>query len=213
MTDIDMNRLESVILKTGKHELPEDGMCFMEAIAWASGGDFTDFPSCVPREIARLGQRINDENIWDSDAHRTETLRPFYAFVLNAAHGPEARTKRGYIAAHFAVRRASDAARSEKKYEIADRLAAFAIPTNRDECVAMRNAAQLARDELRSAAYSAAAYAAYAAAYAADVADAAAAYDAYAADAYAAYAAGYAAKEDRRNSLLGMLRDFCEVKP
>ena len=53
--DVDMSKLECVVLQHGKHRSADLGMCFMEAIAWAYGGEFTDFPPCVPHEIARLG--------------------------------------------------------------------------------------------------------------------------------------------------------------
>ena len=44
--------LQHLKLESGKHHQPEDGMCWMEAIAFATGEDFTDHPECVSPVIA-----------------------------------------------------------------------------------------------------------------------------------------------------------------
>jgi hypothetical protein len=222
-TQIDLSRAEGVTLSHGSHASREHGMCVMELVAFVAGEPHGDFPGCVPREISRLAQRVNDAPIWDSDAQRTEALRPLIPLMLRAAHGPEARRRRAYLAAHFAAQRAADALDSIGKTEAAAKLRAITAPTSGDECLALRSAALEARDA--AAAYAAAAAAAYAAADAHADADAAA----YAADAAAyAYAADAAKtsrqklsgepssvtrREARRAALLHLLRAFCEVTP
>jgi hypothetical protein len=199
---IDRKRLKACVLTSGGHRSPNDGLCLMETVAWVTHGDHTDFPPCAPLEISKLGQLLNDCD-WDSDEQRTEALRPLIPLILKASHDPRARTKRGYLAAHFAMQQAAYAMDSAKLPEYAARLRAIPLPSSREECLAACKVAHEA-----AAAY--AAYAAYDAAYA--YADAVHAY-ADAAAAYAADAADAIRRKAKREALLSLMRAFCEVVP
>lgn len=47
-------------LKIGKHQQREMGMCAMEFAAYIAGEEHTDFPLCVPLELAKLFRQVND---------------------------------------------------------------------------------------------------------------------------------------------------------
>jgi hypothetical protein len=221
---IDLTKLTGRTLTRGNHASPDAGMCVMEATAWIAGEPFSDAPQCIPAEIRSLAIRANDADVWDDDAQRTDALAPLIPLMLRAAHGDEARRKRGHLAAHYAAQRAADALDSVKLSDVAAKLRAVAMPTSREDCLVLRSAAREAR---RAALAYAAAYAADAAAaaaataYAADAAAAAA--TAYAAAAATAYAAADAAAADaaddadakrstRRLALVDLLRLFCGVE-
>jgi hypothetical protein len=227
--DYDISKIEGRALTRGNHSSPDAGMCVMEAVSWIAGEPFSDAPKCIPSEIRSLAIRTNDADVWDSDAQRTEALAPLIPLMLRAVHDDEAQRKRGYLAAHYAAQRAADALDSAKLPDVAATLRAIAMPTSREDCIALRNAAQKARRAACAAAYAAyaacaAAAAAAAAAYAAADAAAAAytaAAAAYTAAAYAAAdAAAYAAADAadaarrpaRRAALVELLRLFCLVE-
>ncbi len=53
-------RLATLVLKSGAHKSVDEGMCFMEAVAWLRGQSFTDHPVCVANTIGAAGRALND---------------------------------------------------------------------------------------------------------------------------------------------------------
>lgn len=72
-------------LSSGSHDGPNEGMCVMEAVSWATGGRWTDVPGCVSVVVSHIAQGYNDSSVWDSDIDtdemadrkRREGLLPF----------------------------------------------------------------------------------------------------------------------------------------
>lgn len=201
--ELNSNEIERVVCKIresgvslgagahGAHRI-ERGACIMEAIAWAWDGNWTDMPACVPYDVARLAQRINDAEIWESDDDRTNTLMPFVPGIL-ACRGDRASLRSranlyaesalGFatVARDFAVL----ALRSIKRDDLAQRLEE--LPAQGISAAAARGVLWEVREE---------AYKNYrAAARAADAADAA----------RAARAARVALAQKLRKNLLDLL--------
>ena len=55
-TEHTKNRQMPTVLKCGKHDNPEDGMCLMEAVAYVAGESLTDHPECCCPVIAEFGR-------------------------------------------------------------------------------------------------------------------------------------------------------------
>ena len=186
--------LETLVLKYGAHQTRDDGMCIMEAVAWAAGEPHSDAPSCACPVIASFARRLNDRI--SDDAMRTRIMRPLVMLLLNTRASRANMVKRAYIAADFAAREAAPVALEARGFrDWAAKCRELAPLTDRETAKA---AEKVLRADAAASAY---AYAAYADAYAAAAyaADAAAAYAADAADAYAdAYAAADAAAAAER---------------
>ena len=58
------------VLKCGKHDNPEDGMCLMEAVAYVAGESHSDYPECCCPVIARFGRTWNDDMRSDTERER-----------------------------------------------------------------------------------------------------------------------------------------------
>jgi hypothetical protein len=52
--------MEDIILKSGKHETREDGVCLMEAVAYLAGETHSDSPACTDPVLATFGRVLND---------------------------------------------------------------------------------------------------------------------------------------------------------
>lgn len=105
----DPTKLASIVLMSGSHRPPTDGasheFCSMEAYAWACGLPHSDMPSCLPKTIARLFQRINDWHGWASNEERTAWLVP-QMMRLPEVGAPDAAMERriAFAFADYAVR-------------------------------------------------------------------------------------------------------------
>lgn len=187
----DFNSITEVRLDSGAHESPEQGMCFMEMVAWFAGEKHSDKPDCASNVLGTYGIGLNDRM---PDDVRDRLLKPVVPMIAGT-FDPANEQPRAKFLAMWSV---------NKVLPIILRLRGY-------EELAVRCEAAKDLVEARSAAYAAdaatyaTAYATYAAAYAAnaaadatyaaaDAANAAnAAADAADAAAYAAYAATYAA--------------------
>jgi hypothetical protein len=96
MTTID---LDTLTLTSGSHDTRDQGVCFMEAVAWWAGQDHTDHPPCVSPILAAFGIRLND--YWN-DADRQQ-LRPFIPRLPGTAGDGQDQT-RGYLALDWFIR-------------------------------------------------------------------------------------------------------------
>lgn len=52
--------LSSVVLTTGKHKSPDEGLCLLELSALFAGESHTDHPVCVSPVLGEFGRRLND---------------------------------------------------------------------------------------------------------------------------------------------------------
>ena len=223
---IDLSRIAGRTLTRNSHRTPDDGMCVMEAVAYCVGEKFSDFPTCTPREVSRLAQRIND-GYWDSDEARTDALSPLIPMLASCERSDGSSQIRAFMCADRGRLWAADAVELRGFSDHAETIRAIPTIVDHETAVAARTTIRGVRSKLNAAyaAYAAyvayAAYAAYvadAAAYAADAAadaaDAAAA--AYAADAAAAAyaAAAYAAdaRQRRQAECIELLVAMCSVR-
>jgi hypothetical protein len=98
MTKID---LESVVLKSGAHESPEDGMCLLEVVSMFADEDFGDSPACVDSILAQFGRSWNDG--MRSDAERAQ-LKQYIARLPGTNKGSALSQKRGWMALDWLIR-------------------------------------------------------------------------------------------------------------
>ena len=161
----DFTKIEGLRLSQGKHETPEDGVCFYEAVAFFAGEPHSDRPKCASPVLIGYGISLNDDM---PDDLRNELLVPLIGQVAGTID-PKNEVKRGQFLAMWSVNKI-----------LPIPLRACGLEENAKRCEAAKTRAA-ARD-----AAEAAAYAAYAAADA--TRDAAAASAAYAASAASSYA-------------------------
>ena len=130
-------RLSTLTLASGGHESPDQGMCFMEAVAWlrnsdAEPMDFNDAPRCVAPTIRSCGIGLND-GIKDA-AVRTALLKPLIPVVVGTATTAADEQTRAWLATDFLVRQCLPAwlecAGGEKLLAHAANLRASALLTN-----------------------------------------------------------------------------------
>ena len=162
-----MNLIE---LSSGGHGSREDGLCLMEAVAYAASEAHTDMPKCVSPVLSKYGQRLNDTA--PSDAHRQELTQ--YIWKLIGTAGDEALDQqRALVAVDWAVRRfAPIALRSAGLVAEAERLESLPV-ANRGNLELLRSEANRAAASAASVDYAASAASAAYAAYAASAAYAA----------------------------------------
>ena len=53
-------RVREIELKRGEHRSPQEGMCFMEAVAWIAGEPHSDHPECVSPVLGAFLRSWND---------------------------------------------------------------------------------------------------------------------------------------------------------
>ena len=97
-----LDELANITLTYGAHKDRETGLCVMEAVAWFAGEPHADHPKCACPVLTSFAIRLNDR-ITD-DAERTRIMRPLIPRLANTRRTKELETRRGYIAADFAVR-------------------------------------------------------------------------------------------------------------
>src|SRR5690606_6982434 len=75
--------LDTITLQRGAHETREEGVSFMEAVAWFAGEPHTDQPACVSPVLAAFARAWNDEL---PDDERQELTRYVPLVVGTAGH-------------------------------------------------------------------------------------------------------------------------------
>jgi hypothetical protein len=98
MTKID---LESVVLKSGAHNSPEEGMCLVEAASLFAGEPFSDSPTCVDPILAQFARSWNDGML--SDAERAK-LKKYITRLPGTNKGSALSQKRGWMALDWLIR-------------------------------------------------------------------------------------------------------------
>jgi hypothetical protein len=144
-----------LVLKSGAHKSPEDGMCIMEAAAFVAGEAFSDKPACACPIIAIVCRPFNDR-IAD-DARRTAMLKPLVDRLVGSKSTPAVELRRVWMFFDFLARvalpmlcdaygRKDEAARLRALGEITDRSSAESA---RDVLRATTRALDLALDLAR----------------------------------------------------------------
>jgi hypothetical protein len=88
----------TIVLEKGKHALPEEGMCLLEAVAFIAGEDFTDAPKCASPVLAEFGRTLND--LLPDDAR--QQLIPLIPKLIGTVN-PEQDQQDGLRCAHWLV--------------------------------------------------------------------------------------------------------------
>lgn len=182
-------KLEDIILKSGTHQSPEEGMCIMEAVAYFNKEPHSDKPKCACPALTAFIIQINDSM---NDEERS-MLKPYILKLIGTRDGHS--YKRAKILARSAIVEITPSVmRLIGLDELAKNLERFKDQAIDDfDWAAARDAAYAAYTAARSAAYDDDdAYTAYYAAYGAY----AASYAAYAG--YVASYASYAARSAYR---------------
>src|SRR6266487_716019 len=86
--------LPKLHLDHGAHGSRKNGVCIMEAVAWAAGREHTDRPPCVSPLIATFLRSWND-SLNDQDR---QMLKPYVFKVLNTATGKADEETRAWLA-------------------------------------------------------------------------------------------------------------------
>jgi hypothetical protein len=190
----DFGGITEVSLAHGSHGSPEQGLCFMEMVAWFAGEKHSDKPACACPVLGSYGIGLNDRM---PDGLRNELLKPLVPMIAGTKGARADEQRRAEFLAMWSINKIIPIALRAAKLE--EHAVACESATTLPDAAYAAKAAAYAAYAADAAAYAAdAAYAAkaaaYAAAYAADAADAAAdAADAAKAAKAAAYAAAYAA--------------------
>jgi hypothetical protein len=100
MTKLTPELLETVVLEKGAHPKRKDGVCVMEAVAWAAGEKHSDMPSCVSTVIAHFMRQWND----DLDEPGRQLLKPYVFKVIGTVGTREQEEARGWMLSDWMVR-------------------------------------------------------------------------------------------------------------
>jgi hypothetical protein len=92
-TDAAMPMLDAIVLRVGNHEIPEYGMCAMEAVAWLAGERHTDEPRCACPVIAEFVRRLNDR----MDYERRQQLRAFLPRLIGSRSAEHMAPRAEYL--------------------------------------------------------------------------------------------------------------------
>jgi hypothetical protein len=93
--------LDTIILKAGKHDSPDDGGCIIEWASYLAGQPWSDTPPCVAPSIRSFCISWNDSL---PDADRTRLLAPFIPKVIGTNTTAEDETTRAWMACDWLVR-------------------------------------------------------------------------------------------------------------
>jgi hypothetical protein len=91
--------LETLVLRSGVHRSPPDGVSLMEAVSAVAGELWSNSPSCTSPVISVYAQSLAD---WLPDIER-QTLKPYIPRLVGTAR-PDLELARALICADVAVR-------------------------------------------------------------------------------------------------------------
>jgi len=92
--------LRDLHLMVGRHPDRSNGLCVMEAAAWAAGESHSDHPACVSRVIGEFCRSWND----DMDETDRQMLKPYVLKVIGTNTGAADDTRRAWLAVDWLVR-------------------------------------------------------------------------------------------------------------
>lgn len=87
-------------LTTGSHARPEEGVCFMEAVAWVTGEPHSDHPECACPILTDITIDANDSM---SDVDRQRLIEAIPALVGSKTSSKRVRFKRCVCAARIVL--------------------------------------------------------------------------------------------------------------
>src|SRR5450759_3120404 len=139
--------LDSLVLHSGAHTSPAEGISLMEAVSNLAGEPWSNSPSCTSPVIAAYARSLND---WLPDAER-QRLKAYVPRLVGTAE-PDLEPRRAFACADAAVRVfAPLALAAADLVEEAAKLRALA-PLDRESAESARWAALAAESAARSAA-------------------------------------------------------------
>jgi hypothetical protein len=100
MTTTDTAKPTELTLAKGGHESPEQGLCYMEWIAYATGQPHSDRPPCVSPVLGAFGRHLND--VLPDDLRQQLKVNPGLEPVGTAGDGHD--EQRGYMALDWLIR-------------------------------------------------------------------------------------------------------------
>ena len=160
--------VETLTLLHGAHSSRKDGVCLLEAVAWAAGEKHSDKPACVCPVLAEFGRTWNDQLTDDL----RQRLKPFVSRLVGTKGSEALERRRSLLALDWLIRtyvpawlrlagHAEEAEALERAGEIVDDETALAVATAvraaDAKATAARNAAwNAAENAARNAAWNAA---------------------------------------------------------
>ena len=143
--------LDTLVLRSGTHTSPSDGVSVMEAVSALAGEPWSNSPSCTSPVIAAYARSLND---WLPDDAR-QRLKVYIPRLVGTAE-PELELRRAFACADAAVRVFAPLAfAAAGLVEEVAKLGALA-PVDRESAESARSAAESAELAARSAAASSA---------------------------------------------------------
>jgi hypothetical protein len=143
--------LDSLVLRSGAHISPSDGVSLMEAVSDLAGEPWSNSPSCTSPVIAAYARSLND---WLPDDQR-QRLKAYIPRLVGTAE-PDLEVRRAFACADAAVRVFAPLAfKAAGLVEEAATMGAHA-PVDRESAQSARSAAESAESAARSAASSSA---------------------------------------------------------
>ena len=92
--------LKSLVLAQGNHPDRSNGLCVMEAVAWAAGESHTDYPRCVSPVIGAFLRSWND----GMDETDRQQLKGYVLKVIGTATSEADETRRAWLCTDWLVR-------------------------------------------------------------------------------------------------------------
>ncbi|WP_439539512.1 hypothetical protein [Sphingomonas sp.] len=86
MSKFDFAAITEVTLAPGAHRTPEDGLCFMEMVAWFAGEEHSDRPKCACPVLGSYGMSVNDGLPADVRDRLLKPLVPLIAGTRGTVH-------------------------------------------------------------------------------------------------------------------------------
>lgn len=139
--------LDTLVLRSGAHTSPSDGVSLMEAVSALAGEPWSSRPSCTSPVIAAYARSLND---WLPDDAR-QRLKVYIPRLVGTA-APDLELRRAFACADAAVRVFAPLAfAAAGLVEEAAKLGALA-PVDRESVESAESAAESAESAARSAA-------------------------------------------------------------
>ena len=139
--------LDTLVLRSGAHTSPSDGVSLMEAVSALAGEPWSNRPSCTSPVIAAYARSLND---WLPDDARQQ-LKVYIPRLVGTA-APDLELRRAFACADAAVRVFAPLAfAAAGLVEEAAKLGALA-PVDRESVESAESAAESAASAARSAA-------------------------------------------------------------
>lgn len=91
----DFNSITEVMLASGSHKNPKEGMCAMEMVAWFEGEPHSDKPACASAVLCAYVIRFNDRM---PNEVRNRLLKPMLPFLAGTFEPASEQKRAGFLA-------------------------------------------------------------------------------------------------------------------